>query len=124
MWSLVSAGGSGSATNRTINYTYTIRNEGVKSQTFTPDSTLTVSLYKSNAQGSTETYQQAITLSRTSATTVTVAPGASAVITYSGSLPTLITSMYYVVRLTISTQGITHTGDGLFAGSAKSFNIS
>lgn len=124
LWSLVSAGGGGSAKNKTIQYTYTVRNTGTTNQTFTPDSSLAVSLYKTNAQNSTETFQQTISLSRTSSASVVVAPGASVSITYSGSLPNLIATMYYAVRLTISTQGIEHTGDGVFVGDAASFAIS
>ena len=124
LWSLVSAGGGGSAKNKTIQYTYTVRNTGTTNQTFTPDSSLAVNLYKTNAQNSTETFQQTISLSRTSSASVVVAPGASVSITYSGSLPTLIATMYYAVRLTISTQGIEHIGDGVFVGNAASFVIS
>lgn len=124
LWSLVSAGGGGSARNKTIQYTYTVRNTGTTNQTFTPDSSLAVNLYKTNAQNSTETFQQTISLSRTSSASVVVAPGASVSITYSGSLPTLIATMYYAVRLTISTQGIEHTGEGVFVGNAASFTIS
>lgn len=124
LWSLVSASGGGRATNKTINYTYTIRNTGTTNQTFTPDSSLAVNLYKTNAQNSTETFQQTISLSRTSSASVVVAPGASVSITYSGSLPTLIATMYYAVRLTIGTQGIEHIGEGIFVGNAASFVIS
>ncbi len=124
LWTLVSAGGGGSAKNKTIQYTYTVRNTGITNQTFTPDSSLAVNLYKTNAQNSTETFQQTISLSRTSSASVVVAPCASVSITYSGSLPTLIATMYYAVRLTISTQGIEHTGEGVFVGNAASFAIS
>lgn len=124
LWSLVSAGGGGSARNKTIQYTYTVRNTGITNQTFTPDSSLAVNLYKTNAQNSTETFQQTISLSRTSSASVVVAPGASVSITYSGSLPKLLATMYYAVRLTISTQGIEHTGEGVFVGNAASFAIS
>ena len=124
LWSLVSAGGSGSASKKTISYSYTVRNNGVVNQTFTPDSTLAIAMYRTNAQNTSETYQETIYLSRTSSASVIVSTGGQATMTYRGSLPTLISSMYYIVKVSISTQGVTHSGEGVFVGNASSFIIS
>lgn len=123
LWSLTSASGAGNTTTKSVTYTVKFTNDGLREQAFDVDSSIILSIYTTNAQQTSETFLQSVTLSKTSAPTA-VESGGSGTAVYRGTLPKLLSSVYYIVRVTYSFAGITHSGEGVFVGSAKTFTIS